>query len=66
MTRDEFAAHLREIFDAHDDVFRALRDANPALVTAVQAHDAAIVAALAANRAALTLLSKFNGHDGDA
>lgn len=72
MDRD-IAKQLRALFDAHDEVFQALRaanngmgaanqsmgTANQAMGAAIQAHDDAIQAALSANRAALDLLTRL-------
>ena len=62
--------HLRALFDAHGEAFRALRVANTEMGTAnasmghaIQAHDDAIQAALAANRAALSLLEQLSNND---
>ena len=59
--------HLRALFDAHDEAFRALRVANTEMGTAnaamghaIQTHDEAIQAALAANCAALSLLEQLS------
>ena len=52
----DISRHIRAVFDAHDEAFRALRTANQSMGTAIQVHDDAIKAALAANRAAIDLL----------
>ena len=53
---DETKRHIRALLGAHDEAFRALRDANNAIGAVVQAHDDAIKAALTANRAVIDLL----------
>jgi hypothetical protein len=54
--RPDLHQQIKQILDAHGDVFAALRIANTKMGEAIQAHDAAIERALDANQAALRLL----------
>jgi acyl-CoA reductase-like NAD-dependent aldehyde dehydrogenase len=54
--RPDLNQQLKQILDAHGEVFAALRTANTKMGEAIQAHDAAIERAIDANQAALRLL----------